>query len=354
MDNSINNTMEYKNFDTERNQLPNTLTSVNQIKKPTKEVLITANDGCCMTLVNFLFLCLCIAIIVVASISWMNVALRISALVFSSILLLVSLCCCCGVSTVNPNQGIVVTFCGRYRGTIKENGCIWVLPCFGTKRISYKSNNFETHTLKINDLRGNPIEVGAVITWKIFDSYKASFEVMNLTEYVKCQSESAIRKLVSKYPYDKVHDEVCLKDGNDDVHLQLVEELQNGLEKAGVTVEEAKFNHMAYAKEIAQVMLRRQQADSIIAAREKIIMGAVGIVGMAIESLKQNSIEEMTNDEKVRIVSNLLIVMCSENQNNSVIMSEKTDVKSQQHHTQQIKKIPNHLQSNLKKINWKA
>jgi len=289
-------------------------------RKPTKEVLMGASGGCGIMLLIFIAFCLDITGIILASTNRMNDELRILILLVLSAFLVLGLIMFCGATTLDPNQGVVVLCCGIYRGTVKQNGCVWILPFLRTNKISYKSNNFESDTLKINDKRGNPIEVGAVITWKIYDSYNASFEVANLFEFVKTQSESAIRTLITRYPYDKFHDgEVSLKDGGDEINQELVQELQVHLDRAGVLVEEAKFNHMAYAPEIAQVMLRRQQADSIIEARQKIIQGAVGIVGMAVDSLKKNNIHDLDREETVKIVSNLLVVMCSESHDSSSV-----------------------------------
>ncbi len=282
-------------------------------KRPTLEKIIDASDGCCMTFVNFILFGSCTALVVISAITDVFIGLKVFLCILFGIMVLVSLYFCCGVTTISPNEGLVVLFCGKYKGTVKSNGCLWILPFFSTRKISFKSNNFETAMLKINDKGGNPIEVGAVITWKIFDSYAASFVAHNLFEYVKCQSESAIRKLVSRYYYDKMKDnETCLKDGSEEIHTELILELQKSLERAGVLIEEAKFNNMAYSSEIAEVMLKRQQAESIIAAREKIIYGAVGMVGMAVDSLQANRMEEMSREEKVKIISNLLVVMCSE------------------------------------------
>lgn len=308
-----------------------------------KENLITASNCCCIQFFNFLMFAGGITAIVLIAVSRLSPAVIAMFSVIASIITIASLCMCCGCVVLDPNQGVVVQFCGVYKGTIKDNGCIYVIPCFGVKKISYKSNNFESEILKINDKKGNPIEIGAVITWKIYDSYKATYDISDLFGFVRTQSESAIRTLATRYPYDKMTDnEICLKDGSEHIHHEFIDILQQNLDRAGVYVEEAKFNHMAYAKEIAETMLKRQQAESIIAAREKIIQGAVGLVGMAIESLKQNNINgELSREERVTIASNLLVVLCSESHSNHQVSTSVKD-QSKAHHIKKLsKKVTN-------------
>jgi regulator of protease activity HflC (stomatin/prohibitin superfamily) len=226
----------------------------------------------------------------------------------------------CGLRVVGPNEGRIIMFCGKYKGTIRENGLLFVNPFYSKSAVYFKSNIFETDILKVNDLKGNPIQIGAVIVWKIQDSAKALFEVANLMSYVTSQSETAVRKVASSYPYDHIEEgDISLKDGGEIINNNLVHELQQRLSKAGVLVEEARLNRLNYSEEIAQVMLRRQQAESIISARHKIINGAVGIVAMALDSLKNNNICELTKEERARLTSNLLVVLCSESQVNPVV-----------------------------------
>jgi len=225
-----------------------------------------------------------------------------------------------GLTTIAPNNGMVIMFCGKYLGTIRDNGLFFVCPFYSRSRVSFRLNIFETDILKVNDLKGNPIQIGAVVIWKIENSAKSMFDVQDLYGFVRSQSETAVRKLASTYPYDHIEErDVSLKDGGEEINRQLVNELQYRLVKAGVVIEEAKLNRLNYSEEIAQVMLRRQQAEAIISARQKIINGAVGIVAMALDTLKNNNICELTKEERAKLTSNLLVVLCSESQVNPIV-----------------------------------
>ena len=211
-------------------------------------------------------------------------------------------------------------FCGKYLGTVRDNGLVYMFCCYSKFRVSFRLNIFETDVLKVNDLKGNPIQIGAVVIWKIENSAKSMFDVQNLQAFVRSQSETALRKLASIYPYDHIEkDDISLKDGGDEISKQLVNELQYRLVKAGVVIEEAKIMRLNYSEEIAQVMLRRQQAEAIISARQKIINGAVGIVAMALDTLSKNNICELTREERSKLTSNLLVVLCSESQVNPIV-----------------------------------
>jgi regulator of protease activity HflC (stomatin/prohibitin superfamily) len=218
-----------------------------------------------------------------------------------------------GLFVVHPNEGKVATLFGRYVGTVREPGLWWVNPFIVRKPISLKVRNFETQKLKVNDNHSNPIEIAAVVVWKVVDTAEAMFEVDDYEHFVKVQSEAAVRGLATAYPYDAHGDgEVALSTHQDEVSKRLLTEVQERLEKAGVQVIEARISHLAYAPEIASAMLQRQQASAIIAARRKIVEGAVGMVENALELLAEKKVVELDPERRATMVSNLLVVLCSE------------------------------------------
>jgi regulator of protease activity HflC (stomatin/prohibitin superfamily) len=219
-----------------------------------------------------------------------------------------------GLFTLQPNEAMVLTLCGKYKGTVKESGFHWVNPFLERREVSLRSNNLDGEVIKVNDKVGNPIMIGAVVVWRVKNTAKAIFDVNDYFNFVKVQYESAVRNLAVNYAYEKTsEEEISLRSGHQVVTNHLVQELHNRLDKAGIDVEEARITTLSYAPEIAGTMLRRQQADAVIAAREKIVQGAVGIVGHAINSLKDNNIANLSQEERSRLVSNLMIVLCSEN-----------------------------------------
>jgi regulator of protease activity HflC (stomatin/prohibitin superfamily) len=231
------------------------------------------------------------------------------------LLLLAAALCLKGITVVNPNQAVVCTFFGKYAGSIKGNGLLFINPFFRKQRISLRANNFESSELKVNDKTGNPIEIAAVIVWQVKDTYKATFDVTNYDQYVKIQSESAVRHLATTCPYDQLEDEnaeVTLRDGGEKVTALLEAELKERLEAAGISVIEARISHLAYAAEIAGAMLQRQQASAIVAARFKIVEGAVSMVELALEQLSKKQIVQLDEDKKAAMVSNLMVVLCGE------------------------------------------
>ena len=220
-----------------------------------------------------------------------------------------------GFTVVNPNQSCVMVLFGAYKGTIKSNGFYWVNPFFVRKKISLRARNFDSETIKVNDKLGNPIMIGLVLVWKVDDTYKASFGVDEYEHFVVVQSEAALRKLAGLYPYDNIEDEsakVTLRDGTEEVNNELEREIVERLDIAGIHVIEARINHIAYAQEIAQAMLKRQQATAIVAARYKIVEGAVSMVEMALEQLSQKKIVDLDDDKKATMVSNLMVVLCGD------------------------------------------
>lgn len=232
----------------------------------------------------------------------------------------VDLFCLTGLFSVEPNQGVVLTLFGKYKGTERDPGLHWTNPFYGKRRISLRVRNFETQKLKVNDHDGNPIEIGAVVVWQVVDSAEACFEVDNYDNYVHVQSESAIRNLATSYPYD-AHQEnqMSLRANTVEVATHLKQEIEERLAKAGVQVLEARITHLAYAPEIAQAMLQRQQASAIVAARTKIVEGAVGMVEMALEQLAMKEVVHLDEERKAAMVSNLLVVLCGERSTQPIV-----------------------------------
>ena len=219
-----------------------------------------------------------------------------------------------GFFIVNPNEGRVLQFFGSYVGTSRKTGLQWLVPFYTRKSISLRIRSFESAHLKVNDKEGNPIEIGAIVVWKVIDTAEAAFEVDNYEAYVRVQSESALRNAATSYPYDS-HDEpgvMSLRGSTADVANHLKDEMQQRLQKAGVEVIETRISHLAYAPEIAAAMLQRQQAGAIIAARQRIVEGAVGMVEMALEALSKRGVVQLDEERKAAMVSNLLVVLCGE------------------------------------------
>lgn len=227
-----------------------------------------------------------------------------------------------GFFTLQPNESRVLILFGAYKGTVRQSGYHWANPFYTKKdsKISLRMRNLNGKQLKVNDKRGNPIEIAAVVVWKVEDTAQAAFDVDDYENYVEVQSESAVRHLASAYGYDQgEEDEFTLRGGGDEVNAALTKELQERLSRAGVRVEEARITHLAYAPEIAQAMLRRQQAEAIIAARTKIVHGAVSMVEMALKELKEKDVIEFDHERKASMVSNLLVVLCGEAEVSPVI-----------------------------------
>lgn len=232
--------------------------------------------------------------------------------IISLLLGLFVLFCWFGFFMVNPNEGRVLQLFGKYIGTVREQGLRWANPFYGKVAISLRVRNFESGKLKVNDKNGNPIEIAAVVVWEVVDTAEAIFQVDDLKAFVSVQSEAAIRNLATSYAYDNHEDEISLRSHPIDISKALREEVQARLTKAGVYVVESRISHLAYAPEIASAMLRRQQAMAIIAARKTIVEGAVGMVGMALEQLAEQDIVELDSERKAAMVSNLLVVLCSD------------------------------------------
>jgi regulator of protease activity HflC (stomatin/prohibitin superfamily) len=225
-----------------------------------------------------------------------------------------------GIFTVQPTTGMVLQLFGRYVGTVKQPGLLWVNPFYSKRAVSLRIRNFETNRLKVNDHDGNPIEIASVVVWKVVDSAEATFQVENYENYVHVQSEAALRNLATAYPYDAhLEGQMSLRGTTGEVAAHLKREIQERLAVAGVDVVEARISHLAYAPEIAAAMLQRQQASAIIAARQKIVEGAVGMVEMALDMLSHKNVVQLDEERKAAMVSNLLVVLCGERNTQPVV-----------------------------------
>lgn len=229
--------------------------------------------------------------------------------------------CWFGFYMVHPNQGKVLQLFGRYAGTDRANGLRWANPFYAKKSVSLRVRNFESGRLKVNDANGNPIEIAAVIVWRVVDTAEAVFEVDDYENYVTIQSEAALRNLATSYPYehDKEDERLSLRSDSNAISIKLRSEVQDRLQKAGVDVLEARLSHLAYAQEIAQAMLQRQQANAVLAARRIIVQGAVGMVTDALEQLLELGVVELDGERKAAMVSNLLVVLCGDQQVRPVV-----------------------------------
>ncbi|MBE3086430.1 MAG: SPFH domain-containing protein [Bacteroidetes bacterium] len=227
-----------------------------------------------------------------------------------------------GFTVVNPNESCVMVLFGAYKGTIKENGFFWVNPFFSKRNISLRARNFDSDPIKVNDKIGNPIKIGFVLVWKVANTYQAAFEVDDYQHFVLVQSDAALRKLAGLYPYDNFEDHeavVALRSGGEEVNEELEREIRERLTIAGIHVIEARINYIAYAEEIANAMLRRQQATAIVAARFKIVEGAVSMVQMALEQLSDKKIVDLDDERKAAMVSNLMVVLVSDKDASPVV-----------------------------------
>ena len=300
---------------------------------------------------GFLMLFVNIAVLVLSIIMIVNSIIALDAsngsfggwqLGGSCLLLLVNIILWCGFLMLEPNEARVTTWFGKYSGTFSRTGFYWICPFYTAKKVSLRARNLDAEPIKVNDKVGNPVMIGLVLVWKLKDTYKALFEIdsqtmaanpnsigsdtkglMNALEnFVKVQSDAALRQVAGQYAYDDVDDksdELTLRDGGDEINQQLEQKLDERLALAGIEVVEARINYLAYAPEIAAVMLRRQQASAIITAREKIVEGAVSMVKMALDKLSNEEIVELDDDKKAAMVSNLLVVLCGDDSAQPVV-----------------------------------
>lgn len=275
---------------------------------------IKARSGSGYSLIVLLFIC---QLASVAGVFFLPIFIKIPAALIAIVIFI----CWFGFYMVHPNQGKVLQLFGQYAGTDRETGLRWANPLYSKTSVSLRVRNFESSRLKVNDANGNPIEIAAVIVWKVVDTAEAVFEVDDYENYVTIQSEAALRNLATSYPYEHaVEDErLSLRSDSNAIALKLKSEVHDRLQKAGVEVLEARLSHLAYSPEIAQAMLQRQQANAVLSARKIIVQGAVGMVADALDQLKDQGVIELDGERKAAMVSNLLIVLCGDQQAKPVI-----------------------------------
>jgi regulator of protease activity HflC (stomatin/prohibitin superfamily) len=267
------------------------------------EKQITATSGYLMLLVLLLVIVGTVAALVMTANPWYLLGAPLMILIMR------------GFFIVNPNSSKVLVLFGAYKGTVKDNGFFWANPFYTRQKISLRARNFDSERVKVNDKIGNPILINVILVWKVDNTFKAAFEVDNYVEFVRVQTDAAVRKLAGSYPYDNFDDEqaeLTLRSGMDEVNEALEVEITERLAIAGITVIEARIGYLAYAPEIANAMLKRQQAVAIVAARKKIVEGAVGMVEDALEQLSRDGIIEFDEDKKASMVSNLMVVLCGD------------------------------------------
>lgn len=288
-----------------------------------KEIQRHVLSGLKMIIVDLLILVLIPLLIVWGAVNASKevTAISVAAIIAGGVLVIVWGFITAGFFTLQPNEAAVLILFGDYKGTVKTPGWHFANPFYTKRKISLRSRNLNGEKLKVNDEAGNPIEIAAVVVWKVSNTVEAVFDVENYIDYVKVQSESALRHIAGMYPYDSTDDShpISLRGRTDDISESLRLELQERLGKAGVVVEEARLSHLAYSPEIAAAMLQRQQASAIIAARQKIVEGAVGMVQMALTKLNEDGIVELDEERKAAMVSNLLVVLCGDRSTQPVI-----------------------------------
>ncbi len=263
-----------------------------------------------------LFLVLADAAMFVISVIFVFVPTIILAVILFPILVFLMV----GLFVVNPNEARVLQFFGRYVGTVRDPGLRWANPFYTKRRISVRVRNFETESSKVNDANGNPVEIAAVVVWRVVDTAEASFQVDDFVNFMRVQSEAAVRSMATQYPYDTTdEDVVSLRGDTKAVTDQLESEIQGRLNQAGLEVLEARITHLAYAPEIASAMLQRQQAGAIVEAREKIVEGAVSMVQMALNDLSERGVVELDEERKASMVSNLLVVLCADKSTQPIV-----------------------------------
>jgi regulator of protease activity HflC (stomatin/prohibitin superfamily) len=264
---------------------------------------------------GFLALLLSLILIGVAIWCFLQVAQDPRYTIFGAIAIAVTFFIWKGLMIIQPNHARVLSFFGKYVSSVKDNGLFFINPLYASTKLSLRAQNLAIPTLKVNDKMGNPIEIAAVIVWQVSDTYKSTYEVADYVNYIKMQSEAALRNLATTFAYDHMEDEsaaITLRDGGAKVNELLEAELNERLAKAGLMISEARISHLAYASEIAGAMLQRQQATAIVAARSKIVEGAVGMVEMALAMLSHKNIVELDEEKKAAMVSNLMVVLCGE------------------------------------------
>jgi len=284
---------------------------------PTREVRAATASGYLMLFIWLLLLALALWAGISngtaeVQVGWKWAVVVLSAVIGSLIL--------CGFYLINPNEAAAIQLFGSYKGTDRETGLRWVLPWLSRKKIAVRANNIISDKIKVNDLRGNPIEMAAQVVWRVTDTAQALFDVDDYKEFVLAQIEAAVRSIGSRYPYDDIeHQEITLRGNHDEVGEELRKALIERLAVAGITVDECGLTHLAYAQEIAGAMLRRQQAEAVIAARKKLVEGAVTMVEMALQHLSEKDVVHLDDERKAAMVSNLMVVLCGERDTQPVV-----------------------------------
>jgi regulator of protease activity HflC (stomatin/prohibitin superfamily) len=287
---------------------------------PSSPSLKASRESVALTSSGYLMLAVMIAVAVVAIVLVLAPAKSGATFIITVLCVLLFILMAKGFYMLQPNQAAVITMFGSYMGSDRATGLRWVWPWMGKHKLSLRANNVISDKIKVNDLRGNPIEVAAQVVWRVTDTAQALFDVDDYRAFVNVQIEAAVRTIGSRYPYDDYeHHEVTLRGNNEQVRSELRTELINRLQVAGITVDESNFTHLAYAPEIAGAMLRRQQAQAVVAARKALVEGAVGMVEMALDMLSSKKLVELDAERRASLVSNLMVVLCSERDTQPIV-----------------------------------
>ena len=297
---------------------------LNQNENLITEKIIEAKSGGCMVLLFLVIIAVEIGLLVLLIKSSTGVLVTISIILGLSVVIIIF--CITGFCTIEINEARVLTLFGKYYGTVKKNGFLWINPFVSKTNVSLKAQNLNGTVIKVNDKHGNPVMMGCVVVWKIFDTAKAVFEVKSTYEYIKIQSEGVVREIGTLFPYDKLSEEdtITLKGDQKEINRILVDLMGKRCLPAGIQILEAKITELSYANEIAEVMLKTQAADAVIAARDKIVNGAVSMIGHALKSLDTNDVCKMSREKKAKLVCNMLVILCGESQSNTNVNSSAT------------------------------
>ena len=297
---------------------------INQNQNLIQEKIINARSGCCALLLFFLIFILLGAAIGVSVIFDFTALIIFSCL--EGLYFIIFIYLLTGFCTIEINEARVLTLFGKYYGTVKKNGFLWINPFVSKRTVSLKAQNLNGAVIKVNDKHGNPIMMGCVVVWRIFDTAKAVYEVISTNDYIRIQSEGVVREIGTLFPYDKLTEEdtITLKGDQKEINRILVDLMGKRCLPAGIEILEAKITELSYANEIAEVMLKTQAADAVIAARDKIVNGAVSMIGHALKSLDTNDVCKMSREKKAKLVCNMLVILCGESQSNTNVSSSAT------------------------------
>ena len=297
---------------------------INQNQNLIQEKIINARSGCCALLLFFLIFILLGAAIGVSAIFDFTFLIIFSCL--EGLYFIIFIYLLTGFCTIEINEARVLTLFGKYYGTVKKNGFLWINPFVSKRTVSLKAQNLNGAVIKVNDKHGNPIMMGCVVVWRIFDTAKAVYEVISTNDYIRIQSEGVVREIGTLFPYDKLTEEdtITLKGDQKEINRILVDLMGKRCLPAGIEILEAKITELSYANEIAEVMLKTQAADAVIAARDKIVNGAVSMIGHALKSLDTNDVCKMSREKKAKLVCNMLVILCGESQSNTNVSSSAT------------------------------